>query len=414
MTATAVAAAPVAARAGAQQDTLRFVGAILFSCLVLQRFGLPFGKSLSGVGPLGVAVAGVFLLRGSLAFHGFRLGCYFVLAALAAAGLAWNALTPGRFSEAPNLLSLGQFLILNAFATLTFAASLDERQFFQAVNRWFAIVAAAGVAQFVAQLAGISVFSFQGLLPAQLLYEFGYNLQIPVGVGDLLKSNGFFLVEPSVFSQVMALALIIEILVFRRARYLALFAAGLLLSFSGTGWIVLAAFVVAAAFGMGWRGLVIAGATVLLLGVLVGAGALLAPDLAGALQGRLDEVSRPGTSGHRRFITPFWLLDDALSGTPSAALLGLGSGISERLVMPYDYDVNTPIKIALDYGFPALLAYVLLLVGGAKSPVQRALLAPVLTMFFVAGNYQQFPPVLFLLLLLVTVARLHQAAPASA
>ncbi len=396
--------------ADAQRDTLRFTAIMLFSCLVLQRFGLPLGgKAFSLVGPVGLAVAGYFLLQGTLALDRFRLGCYLALAVCAVLGLAWNALSPGRFGEEPNLQSLSQFLLLTAFATLAFAEAMDERRFFHEVNRWFAIIAVAGLLQFMLQFVGIRIFAFSGILPAAILFEFGYNLQIGIGVGDLMKSNGFFLIEPSVFSQVMALGLIIEILAFRRLPYLALFVTGLLLSFSGTGWIVLASFVVAAGLGMGWRGIAIAGATVLVLGVLLGAGSYLVPDLAGALQQRMDEFSRPGTSGHRRFITPFWLLDDMLNATPTVTLFGLGAGVSERVITPYAYDVNTPIKIFLDYGLPALLAYVLLFVGGRKSPLQHAILAPVAAMFFIAGSYQQFAPVLFLVLLLIAVARLRPA-----
>ena len=207
----------------------------------------------------------------------------------------------------------------------------------------------------------------------------------------------------------MAVGLIVEILTLRRPGYLALFVAGLLLSFSGTGWIVLAAFVLAAALGMGWRGVAIAAATVMLLGAVLGVLTLAVPDVAASLQARFGEFSQPGTSGHQRFVTPFWVLDDALTAQPLAALLGLGSGVSERLGLPYTYDVNTPIKVALDYGFPALLAYVLTFVAGRRSPVQAGLLFPAMVLFFFTGGYQQFPPVLFFVLLLTSVARLHPA-----
>jgi hypothetical protein len=270
-------------------------------------------------------------------------------------------------------------------------------------------MAIAGILQFFAQFIGVELFAFTGILPSSILFEAGYNLQIPTGVGSLLKSNGFFLIEPSTFSQVMAMGLIIEILAFKRIAYLALFIAGLLLSFSGTGWIVVGSFIISAGLAMGWRGIVIAGATVILLTVLLGVGSYFLPDMAAAMQDRVSEISRPGTSGHLRFITPFWALDDMLTERPSAALIGLGAGVSERLNLSYEYDVNTPIKIALDYGFPALMAYVLLFVGGRKSPIQSAILAPCCILFFFTGGYQQFPPILFLILLLISVARLRPA-----
>ena len=389
-------------------DELKFSAIILGVCLILQRFGLPLGgKSFSIVGPIGMIVAGFYLLRGTLAFNEFRLWCYVALAALAVFGLVWHAVVPGRLADVPNLQSLSQFLLLTSFATFTFMQAVSERSFFQLVNKWFAFIAIAGIIQFFLQLVGLGFFAFTGVLPDAILFESSYNLQIPIGVGDLLKSNGFFLIEPSTFSQVMALGLIIEILAFRRPIYLGLFVFAILLSFSGTGWIVVGAFVAAAAIGMGWRGIAIALGTVLLLGSILGGATLLAPDLAGAVQQRMDEFSRPGTSGHLRFITPFWIFNDTLTETPSAAFIGIGPGVSERLTPPYEYDVNTPVKISLEFGIPAFFLYILLFVGGRKSPIQRRILVPAATMFFIAGAYQQFPPVLFMILLLVAVARLQ-------
>ena len=403
----------------AQRRTLRFIVAILCASLFLQRFAVPLGsKPFSLVGPVGMLLAAWSVARGTLVFHRARLCAFLFLSACVLAGVAWESMSPaGSLDGGPNLASMAQFLLLTCFAVLGFAEPLDETRFFRTVNFWFAVIAAAGVLQFFAQFAGVRIFAFTGILPAPILYEYGYNTSIPVGVGSLLKSNGFFLIEPSTFSQVMALGLIIEMLAFRRVVFLLLFALAELLSFSGTGWIVLASFVAASMVGMGQRGIALAAATVLLLGLAFGIGSLAAPDFAHAFEQRIGEISHPGTSGHRRFVTPFWALSDTLNEQPSAALIGLGSGVSERLDLPYDYDVNTPIKVALDNGFPALIAYVLLFLLGRKSPIQAALTVPACTLFFFTGAYQQFPPVIFLVLLLISVARLRPAgsdAPARA
>lgn len=417
MSATSAVATPAArATATPQRAALRFTTVMLFACLILQRFGLPFGggKSFSIVGPIGLGLAAVGVVSGTLAFDRGRLAAYCGLAAAALAGLAWHALSPAGVAGTISLQSLSQFLLLTVFACVTFTEPVDEQRFFHQVNRWFAVIAVAGILQFLAQFVGMKVFSFVGYVPEALLFENGYNLTIPTGIGETLKSNGFFLIEPSVFSQIMALALIIEVLAFRRTALLCLFIGGLATSFAGTGWIVLGSFVAAAGLSLGWRGIAIAFGIVIVTAALLGAVSTIAPDVADAFQQRMDEISRPGTSGHRRFITPFWVLDDMLTETPSAAVLGLGSGVSEHMTLPYDYDVNTPIKITLDYGLPALVCYVLLFVLGRRSPVQSALLVPVLVMCFFTGAYQQFPPVLFLVMLLTSVARLQPAqAPAA-
>ena len=322
---------------------LLFATVIMAASLFLQRFGLPAGgKTINIVGVIGMAAAAVGLARGVLSFSRVRLVAFLLLAVLVLAGLAWHQISPARFQAAPSLASVLQFLILSSFATLSFAAPVSERDFFRRVNAVFALIAVAGIVQFALQFAGVRIFAFTGLVPAAFLTEAGFNLQIPIGVGNLLKSNGFFMVEPSVFSQFMTIALIVEILAFRRPGFLALFAGGLLLSMSGTGWIVLASFVATASFSMGRRGAVIAAATLAMLMALVGAVSVLAPDIAAAFTARLGEVFQQSTSGHMRFVTPFWLLDDVFARDPAAWLLGIGGGVSEQLTLPYEYDVQHP------------------------------------------------------------------------
>ena len=391
-----------------ERRTLWFTGLLIGSCLLLQRFGVPFGdKQLSIVGPVGVALTAWGLAAGVLALHRVRTVVFLLLLALVLLGLAFHAAAPGGLPDGLNLKSLAQFLLLTAFAVLTFAEPLSERAFFRLLTLLLLVVAIAGVAQFAAQFAGLRLFSFTGLVPDSLLFESGYNLSIPVGIGDILKSNGLVLVEPSVFSQLMAIGLIVEAVAFRRLTFLAAFTTGLLLSFSGTGWVVLAAFVAGAAVTSGRRGLLTAGGVVLLLGVGLAIVTFAAPEFAAALVGRLDEIGHPGTSGHLRFVTPFWMLEDILVAHPPALLLGIGSGGSEHLPLPYEYDVNTPVKIMAEYGAPVLLAYVLLFVAGRKTPVQLAIVSPAVLLFMVTGGYQQFPPMVFLILLLTSVARLR-------
>jgi hypothetical protein len=392
----------------AERDTLWLSSALLGATLLLQRFGMPFSnKPISVVGPIGFVIAGIGLARGLFAFDRRRLFAYCVFSGWITIGMIWQFTRPNPFGVGADLQSLAQFLVLTSFAPLCFAHAVDERRFFVLVNRWFAFIAIAGIAQFFAQFVGISVFKFTGILPTQILYEQWYNVAIELGIGDIMKSNGFFMIEPSTFSQVMALAIVIELLTGRRPRYLALFAGGLMLSFSGTGWIVLASFALVAGLSLGVRGVLLAVGVVLLLAFTFGITFVLSQHMADAFTERLDEFSTMGTSAHLRFITPFWLLSDVLARAPSALWFGIGSGASERVYLPYLYNVNTPIKVALEYGLPALLAYLALFLQNQRPPAQRALVFPAMVLFLFAGGYQQFPPVLFLILLLLCTARLR-------
>jgi hypothetical protein len=400
---------PARSRVDPERAPLIFAGSVLCASLFLQRFGLSLGdKGFSLVGPIGLLLTGIGLFDGTLTIHRPRLCGFLILLFFALLAASWRAVVPNSFGTAPNFASLSQFLLLTSFATVSFAQPVAEARFFRLTTLLLTAIAIAGVLQFAAQFIGLSLFSFTGILPDSILYEKGYNLQIPI-VSGLYKSNGFFLVEPSVFSQFMALALAIEITAFKRLDRLCLFAAGLMLSFSGTGWIVLGCFIVAVAFGMGARGVALAAATVAMLLLAVGAMYLFAPELLLVTAARINEVSQINTSGHLRFVTPFWALADVLHRDPVAIILGIGAGVTERLPLTYDYAVNTPVKVLLEYGAPALIAYVALFVSGHKSTVQKMLVLPGIVMFLFTGGYQQFPPVLFSLLLILSVARLRNS-----
>lgn len=391
-----------------QMSCLRFTTSLLVVCLFFQRFGVPFGgESLNVAGPAGLCLAGWGLARGTLVLHRQRLILFLMLTTCVVLGAMWRAFSVNSFDAVPSTNSMLQFLLLTGFATATFSIEVEERAFFQRVNALLMIIAAAGIGQFCIQFIGVKIFAFGDFLPERMLFESGYNLKIPVGIGDVLKSNGFFLVEPSVLSQFMAIALIIEVLNFRRPLPLMLFVGALLLSFSGTGWIVLAAFLLTAALRLGRRGVVLTFLVVLVLGVAATLATLLAPQFAGAFAQRINEVSTPGTSGFIRFVTPFWLVDSVLTRVPSALFFGIGAGVSEKLSLPFAYAVNTPIKIMLEYGLPALAAYIALFCVAHRTALQAALLVPCLVWFMFTGGYQQFGPILFPVLLLVVVARLR-------
>jgi len=403
-----VSAAGFAAARLPRDPLLVFTVTVVGCALLLQRFGLPAGaKAINLVGPVCLLLALRQLLRGVLAFHPTRLACFLACFVCATVGVAYNNIIPAPFTTEPSIQSTAQFFLMTAFATLSFTQTVREADFFRVVTGCLLIVAVAGILQFAAQFIGLGLFSFRGIIPDRLLFEDGYNLQIPFGIGSLMKSNGFFLLEPSIYSQFMAIGIVMEVLTARRKAVLALFATGILLSGAGTGWLVLGAFVVSAAFSLGLRGAVLALGIIALAAALAGLTFFVAPDVLSVLSDRADEISRPSTSGHLRFITPFWVLSDVLARAPAALMFGLGGGVSERLVLPYEYNVNTPIKITLEYGLPAFVFYVGAIMLGRKSPVQRALVAPALMLLMFTGGYQQFPPILFFVLLVVSVARLE-------
>lgn len=392
---------------------LRFAGSILAVALVLQRFAIPVaGESVQIVGPLGLLLAGGAWARGALAIDRARLRIFGLFFTCLLIGAMLQAVVPNSFGVTPNAASLSQFALLTAFCVLTFTQPVGEIVFIAGASNILLVFAVAGILQFISQFAGLGLFAFTGLVPDRFLFESGYNLAIPVGIGDTLKANGFFLLEPSIFSQAMAFGVILESIGPRRAYSSAAFLVALVLSFSGTGWMVLAAFIVFSGARLGRRGLTAICVLIGLIVVVLVTAVVVLPDLGEVFMQRLAEFSEPGTSGNLRFVTPLRFVADVLAREPLAPFFGLGAGTSERITLPYAYNINTPIKIFVEYGLPALLLYIALFLRAERTRVQAALVAPALTLTFLTGGYQQFPAVLFPIFLLIVVARLEPQASA--
>ena len=387
-----------------------FTWGTLFSCLILQRFALPAGGDLkiSVATPLVLGLALWALASGTLIIDRGRMALYFGLCAVALFSVGAKINLPLGIAPRMSTTSLAYWLAITAFAVLRFRHSVSETSFFRIVSLSLAIIAAAGLIQFVVQFAGLSLFSFGSIIPGNLLIEDQYAVAIPMDFG-LYKSNGFFLIEPSVFSQFMAVGIIVEALYFRRLTYLSLFFAALLVSVSGTGWMVLGSYIVVLAFSSGLRGLfaaiLLAGGSALAFTIL----SLVLPNVADMMSSRVTEFTLPGTSGHERFVTPFMALQSVLDAAPWTIVTGVGPGGSEQLTVPFFYRLNTPIKVLMEYGAFGLMFYLGLLMLGTRTKRQTMLLVPLMVLLLLTGGYHQFSPILFAVLLIGTVSFVHRS-----
>ena len=385
-----------------------FTWGTLFCCLALQRLAVPAaGLKVSLATPLVLGLALWGLASGTLVIERRRMALYCGLCAVAMFSVATQVSLPLAMAPRMSTTSLAYWLGITAFAVLRFRHSVSETAFFRLVSLALAALAVAGLLQFALQFVGIGLFSFAGIVPDQFLIEEQYKVVIPIDRG-LNKSNGFFLVEPSVFSQFMALAVVIEALYLRRAAYLVLFFAALLLSMSGTGWMVLGSYIAVLAISAGRRGLL--GAILLAAGCALAFTALsfVAPDFADMMSGRMYEFTLPGTSGHERFVTPFMALQDLFNAAPWVSVTGIGPGASEQLMVPYIYHLNTPVKVLMEYGVFGLTLYLALLTWGTRPKRQSTLLVPLMALLLLTGGYHQFSPILFAVLLIGTVAYVRE------
>jgi hypothetical protein len=103
------------------------------------------------------------------------------------------------------------------------------------------------------------------------------------------------------------------------------------------------------------------------------------------------------------------LLNDVVHDSPRTIITGIGPGASEGVLVPYIYGVNTPVKVMLEYGLFGLIFYLTLFLTATRTPRQAALVIPMMVLLLFSGGNQLFSPVLFPVLLFITVAVLQVA-----
>jgi hypothetical protein len=358
---------PLAAGRRAAQAERVLKGAIVFALLALtglDRFGLRVTADYSippGMMAL-YALAAAMLLAGAARLHPRGALAYVALVTVASLSLLVNG-----SAEAAGPLSLTSFLLLVVLYA-PFAVSLVPGAVAPQLWRWaleayigfILLVAIAGIVQFFAQFALRPpdwLFNYMPLIPERLRASGGWNTVIPAG--DWIKSNGFFLREPSLFSIAMAFGIVCELSLRMRKWLIAMLTLALLLTYSGSGLVCLGA---AMLFPLGPR-------TALRVLAIIAIGAAIYLVLGDALNlsftmNRVDEFTSDRSSAYCRFIYPSALVAQHLGSSPWAALLGHGPGTMPKLDATCADGVETTYAKALfEYGFAGALAFGALVLG---------------------------------------------------
>jgi hypothetical protein len=361
--------------------------ALLACALFLQRFSLAFGNSLVSLDTVPAILILIHqFVSGRLVIQYDRLLWFLALAG----AVTWSLWS--NF-QSPMLPSYCLFVVMYSLLTLVRPSNSERyRRTLQGFQFLVAVLSFLSIAQFIAQFVvdGRELIRFYGLVPDFLFASFETdraNTIIPVAEGSsLIKSNGIFLTEPSTMSQIAALGILIEILEFRRPRYLLLLALGLLLSYSGTGLLILLLFLPFA--GLGRR----AGSPVFLFAVFVGG--LLATGIvdSSVFLSRVGEFQETRTSGFQRFISPFWLAAEHFdTSSLQAVLTGSGPGMTDAFVMRfgvlYSGMAATWIKLLYEYGLIGLFVFVCFFLSCFKRVLcPRLLIAAMLFYFLFLGG----------------------------
>lgn len=326
------------------------VATTIFTSLYLQRFGLlaPSGAFVSA-GHLIVPAVGFGLLAlGRVRVDLVNLGLLAAFLAYAFSLAAISAALPqvGVSVSPPSIVLLGSLYLIFCLAPVPVE---DIGRVLLVYNRHMLVIGLLGILQFSVQFVGLPLFSFKGLVPASFLLEGPYNTVIPLEYASpWFKSNGVFFLEPSLFSQFTAIALAVEVLLFRRTAFIFVYCVAIVVSYSGSGLLTL----VTALFIMS----LLRPRFTLALVALVAVGGLalavmsqVVPDLYAYYVGRAFEVRNTDSSSYERYVTPYILLDTVWHGW--AVPFGYGPGAAEKFQTGFAYTVNVVVKFLIDYGF---------------------------------------------------------------
>jgi len=325
--------------------------ALLLAATVFQRFGLgsaDFALSFSLIAVYLLLV--IAALAGSLSVSKTRSLLYLAGVGVALTSFLFNE----QRSSFPSLLLL--LMLYLPFVFLLKEHSLgasDAEWMWRQFSKLALFFACCGIFQFFAQFVIHSplLFDITSLVPEALRNSGTFNTVIPVG--SFNKANGFFFREPSGFSFFMALALLSEAVTQKRLFRLACYGLALLLTYSGTGILVL---LIGTCYPLGRK-------TLVRLGTVACVGALVFGLLGDSLNltvtvDRLGEFDSTRSSGYIRYIAPGRLLAELFDSDSWSAWVGHGPGTIFRTVREYEFHDPTWAKLLFEYGLLGFLLFV--------------------------------------------------------
>ena len=372
---------------------------LIISATILQKIILPVGGNLDLF--LGLPLLLVIAATGYVTRR-LRVTPVTLLAYAAMAGIL--CLTQVFASQEISIASLLLLLVVHLPYILTLRPGATRPGiallFYQRVMFLCAVL---GMLQYFGQFAVGAEWAFpmENIVPQSIVAK-GFHGMNPIGYASAIyKSNGIFFLEPAMFCQMLAIALVIETVYFHNTRRLAAYLVGIAVTFSGTGLLIL--FVLAPMYLIAHRRFL-----VLLLAVLILATAgLWAPAIGlGPTYERAFEFTDPNSSGFARFISIFYVLAAFLT-TATKFLFGIGAGTIHDNALPRALGFATfdPSwgKVAFEYGFLGLAAYLgFLLVLMTRSPQSGYLKTALMLQFLFLGEFV-LPPTLHAILMALIV-----------
>jgi hypothetical protein len=354
----------------------------LLATTVLAKWAAPLGRGdIAMSWPLIYLVCLAGLAFGGLELDRRRLPTYLLVVAV----LGVLQVLHGEAFSLPSFLFMATIYLMYAVGSPNPSVDSDRAlRFFGALATFLAV---CGIVQFLAQFVFPPhlAFPIENLLPESVVIS-GYNMQAPLAYGSALyRSNGIFLLEPSFYSQLLGIAIVVELCGANRRLRLALYAAALVVSYSGTGLVILAICLPVLVLQRRRWGLVLAAVAVLAL-----LGAFARELNLDVFLERADELQSPKSSGFERFVGGFYLFEQFLWHDPWRTLWGAGAGafVSHAAAAALPASEIAHAKIIFEFGLVgAAVHFGFLIYCIAQSPAPAVVRLAVLVAFFMGGLY---------------------------
>jgi hypothetical protein len=385
--------------------------ALLFTPLIgvtlLSKFVISVGGTeILWAVPLILGATGVGILTGRLRPASDRLGLYLGMAAILTME---QVLAVKTFQPTALLLLIG----LHLPYAFELKDSGDPSVHHQRFLNLALFICIAGIFQYFAQFViGVRyAYPIEHFTPDSILTH-GYNFLNAVSYGSAtMKSNGVFLLEPSYYSQLLATGFAIEAAGPQRIWRLLVFCVGFVVSFSGTGLLMMAVTVPTLI-------IVYRRYSLLVFGGLVAIAVLAAGEFIGLdfITRRVSEFNQTGTSGYQRYVGPTLMFDQYLLTSMQRSLFGVGAGMMMRMTPAPMYHVAETgwAKIILEFGIVGAVAYFGFLYVSIFRAHQSIVLRMNLAMMTLMSGILDGPPHGMILSLLLWLAPAAKAANAPA
>ena len=373
-------------RAGADPDpavwpTRIIVFTPILVATVFAKFA-PLGSMMPAIGllfPCILMALGAGLLTGRLQFVPTRLALLLLVLSILSLIQVWRG----------DMFSLGSLAMMAVLGLAYTPAARPDTVTHEDAMRFFCnlsvIIALAGVLQFALQFVGGTALAFpiETFVPEEFRTR-GYNDMNVLYYGSTIyKATGFVMLEPSVFCQLCAVGLTCELVYRSRGWRMVAYAAAIIVSYSGTGLLILAVtlpmlVILHRRWDLLLRGLFLVGVLAL----------LVEPLNLNVTMSRASEFSSSGSSAFIRFVGWMELFADKLWNEPARALLGYGSGSFFEAAANYRAGEMAHAKIVFEFGVLGGLlyfAFILYCLLGSRAPV--VLRAGILVAYFMNGAY---------------------------